>query len=70
MNSPSIIISRRQKTDGPNHNLWNNNGTWWLHFTRHFANGTAQRVRLSLKTTDLNAARALRERIFFRAGNC
>jgi hypothetical protein len=26
----STEISRRQKSRGANHHLWNNNGTWWL----------------------------------------
>ena len=24
----------------PNHHLWNNNGTWWLHYTEHLPDYT------------------------------
>ena len=34
----------------PDHHLWNNNGTWWCHYTVHLPDFTKQRVRLSLRT--------------------
>ncbi len=58
------ILSRRQKTSGPDHHLWNNNGTWWLHITRHFPDGTAKRERVNLKTSDIQVARNTRDRLF------
>lgn len=38
------------------HHLWNNNGTWWLHYTEHLADFTKRRVRRSLRTHDLELA--------------
>jgi hypothetical protein len=45
----------------PNHHLWNNRGTWWCHFTLHKPDYTAERVRVSLKTRDLQQARVRRD---------
>jgi hypothetical protein len=45
----------------PNHHLWNNNGTWWLHYTEHLPDYTKRRVRLSLHTHSVKAARAIRD---------
>jgi hypothetical protein len=61
--SMSPTFSRRQKTDGPNHHLWNNHGTWWFHGTFHKPEGTKERVRLNLHTRDLAEARLKRDRI-------
>ncbi|MCP5540614.1 MAG: hypothetical protein H7A52_10795 [Akkermansiaceae bacterium] len=47
----------------PNHHLWNNRGTWWCHFTVHQSDYTAERVRVSLKTRDLNLARRRRDEL-------
>lgn len=63
MNANTATISRRQKIAGPNHHLCNNHGHWWFHATFHLVNGTAQRVRFSLKTCDLETARARRDKI-------
>lgn len=62
MHTNQHIANRRTKNN-PNHHLWNNNGTWWLHFTLHSATGTRKRHRISLKTPDLDAARRKRDRI-------
>lgn len=59
----SPAFSRRQKTDGPNHHLWNNHGTWWFHGTFHKPEGTKERVRVNLRTRDLAEARLKRDRI-------
>lgn len=61
-------LSRRQKTAGANHHLWNNHGTWWFHGTVHLPNGTAERVRVNLKTADLTRARLLRDHVL--SGRC
>ncbi len=45
----------------PNHHLWNNNGTWWLHYTEHLPDYTKRRVRISLHTNNIRAARAIRD---------
>tara|TARA_B100000809_G_scaffold231420_1_gene246557 strand:+ start:774 stop:1010 length:237 start_codon:yes stop_codon:yes gene_type:complete len=60
------------RTDGsnPNHHLWNNNGTWFTHYTLHTSAFTAERVRRSLGTKSLTAARSLRDHLFRQlAGN-
>jgi hypothetical protein len=58
MNNTKIAI---RIGSNPNHHLWNNNGTWWLHYTEHLPNYTKHRVRLSLHTHDLRTARAIRD---------
>ena len=46
-----------------NHHLWNNNGTWFLHYTRHEPGFIKVRCRQSLRTKSLDAARQLRDLI-------
>ncbi len=45
----------------PDHNIWNNNGTWWLHATVHHPDYTKERVRVSLGTKDREEARLRRD---------
>ena len=45
----------------PDHNIWNNNGTFWCHFTVHNPDYTKERVRVSLHTKDRNEARQRRD---------
>jgi hypothetical protein len=45
----------------PNHHLWNNNGTYWCHYTVHEDDYTKRRVRISLRTKDQEEARARRD---------
>lgn len=59
MNQPTLAV--RVNPGSPNHHLWNYNGTWWCHFTLHLPDFTKRRVRLSLETHDLAAARFLRD---------
>jgi hypothetical protein len=47
--------------DNPDHNIWNNNGTWWCHFTVHNPDYTKERVRVSLHTKDRDEARQRRD---------
>jgi hypothetical protein len=63
-------LSRRQKTGGPNHHLWNNHGTWWFHGTIHKPDGTAERVRVNLATRDEAQARRKRDNIISRFSTC
>lgn len=56
-------LSTRAKEDNPNHHLWNNRGTWWCHFTVHRADYTAERIRVSLRTRDVEQARARRDEL-------
>jgi len=51
----------KNKNPNPNHNIWNNNGTYWCHYTVHEDGYTKKRVRVSLGTKDIAIARALRD---------
>jgi hypothetical protein len=53
---PASKLSIRVSEDNRLHHLWNNNGTWWLHYTEHLADFTKRRVRRSLRTHDLELA--------------
>lgn len=55
-------LSVRVDPTNPNHHLWNNHGTWWLHFTVHDG-AEKRRERLSLRTTDLAVARKKRDTV-------
>ncbi|MDF1658487.1 MAG: hypothetical protein P1U58_12805 [Verrucomicrobiales bacterium] len=56
-------LASRVNEDNPNHHLWNNRGTWWCHFTIHRPDYTSERVRVSLKTRDVELARARRDEL-------
>jgi hypothetical protein len=58
MNTAQIVIRIGTNL---NHHLWNNNGTWWLHYTEHLPDYTKRRVRVSLRTHNVRAARAMRD---------
>ena len=45
------------------HHLWNNHGTWWLHYTLHLPDYTKRRVRKSLGTQNVGEARLRRDEI-------
>lgn len=62
--------SVRVRESNPNHHLWNNNGTWYVHYTVHPTPLTKARVRMSLETKDLEVARQRRDEILTRAGAC
>ena len=53
-------LSLRVRPDNPFHHLWENHGTWWVHFTEHLPDFTKRRVRRSLGTKD--PAEAIRRR--------
>ena len=62
--SDPLCSARRVNTNyfhNPDHNIWNNNGTWWCHFTVHNPDYTKERVRVSLHTKDRDEARARRD---------
>jgi hypothetical protein len=54
-------LSVRVNRKNPDHHLWNNHGTWWLHYTLHLADFTKRRVRKSLGTHCVDEARARRD---------
>lgn len=59
----STELHVRIDADNPNHHLWNNHGTWWIHFTIELDGVRTKRVRRTLGTTDLLRARSLRDEI-------
>ncbi len=54
--APTARLSLRVKETNPLHHLWNNNGTWWIHYTLHLSDYTAKRVRRSLRTNETTEA--------------
>lgn len=59
----------RVRPDNPNHHLWNNHGTWFLHYTVHPTPFTKERIRRSLGTKDLGVARERRDAFFAQLEN-
>ena len=51
------------KPKNPDHHLWNNHGTWWLHYTMHLPDYTKRRIRKSLGTHNVEEARQRRDEI-------
>jgi len=58
-------LSIRTNPENPNHHLWNNHGTWFIHYVVHPTPITKERVRRSLGTRDLNEARARRDALLY-----
>ena len=58
--TPGIRVS----AENPNHHLWNNHGTWFLHYTVHPTPFTKERIRRSLGTKDIRVARERRDSFF------
>ncbi len=56
-------LSVRVNPENPNHHLWNNNGTWFIHYVVHPTPITKERVRRSLRTKSLQEARAKRDEL-------
>ena len=48
----------------PNHHLWSNHGTWFIHYMAYPTRDTKLRVRRSLGTKSLVTARSLRDEFF------
>ena len=55
------ILAISINSENPNHHLYNNNGTWWCHYTWSPTPITAERVRRSLGTKSLSEARTRRD---------
>ena len=64
MSAITHLLGIRVRAENPNHHLWNNHGTWFLHYTVHPTPYTKERVRRSLGTKDINIARARRDSFF------
>ena len=62
-------LALRIDKDNLNHHLWNNNGTWWIHYTIYPTPVTAERKRQSLKTRILSEARKRRDDVFYKLLN-
>jgi hypothetical protein len=60
--APSI----RVHMDNPNHHIWDNNGTWFIHYTLYPSAYRKKRIRRSLRTKDIVCARQSRDRILAR----
>ncbi len=60
--------SVRVRISNPNHHLWNNNGTWYVHYTVHPTPLTKSRVRASLGTKDVETARLRRDELLKQVG--
>ena len=58
--TPSIRI----REENPDHHLWNNHSTWFLHYTIHPTPFTKERIRRSLGTKDVAVARRHRDAFF------
>lgn len=61
----AIRVSRAN----PSHHLWNNNGTWFVHYTVHRPDYTKARIRRSLGTKSLALARHRRDRLIRSFGS-
>ena len=59
----SCVLSLRTHPRNPNHHLWWNNGTWWLHATVHRPDYTKQRLRVPLETKNIHRARTQRDTV-------
>ena len=64
MNSLASVPGIRVRAENPNHHLWNNHGTWFLHYTVHPTPFTKERIRRSLGTKDVKIARERRDTFF------
>ena len=64
MNAVAQLPGIRVRAENPNHHLWNNHGTWFLHYTVHPTSFTKERIRRSLGTKDLDVARERRDSFF------
>lgn len=61
--APSILTVRINRSN-PNHHLWNNNGTWFIHYILSCSDGKKERIRESLETKSVDEARRLRDEFF------
>lgn len=64
MNALTSLSGIRVRAENPNHHLWNNHGTWFLHYTVHPTPFTKERIRRSLGTKDVQVARDRRDSFF------
>ena len=53
----------KHKYYGPDHQLWDNNGTFWAHYSVTRVRGRSKRLRVSLRTKDRKLARQRRDQL-------
>ena len=58
-----VLPPRSGKKHGPDHHIWDNNGTWWAHFSVTRQRGPSKRVRVSLHTNNRKEAQARRDQL-------
>ncbi len=61
--APLAALSIKIDSENTDHHLWNNHGTWWIHYTVHQSDYTKRRVRVSLETRNVREARSRRNSI-------
>ena len=66
MSKNNFKLSATINESNLNHHIWNNNGTWFIHFMIHKEDYTTERIRKSLKTHDVEEARKRRDKVFAR----
>ena len=64
MNTFTALPAIRIRPENLNHHLWNNHGTWFLHYTIYPTSFTKDRIRRSLGTKDVEVARRRRDAFF------
>lgn len=64
MSTLANLPGLRVDAENPNHHLWDNHGTWFLHYTIHPTPFTKERIRRSLGTKDVRVARERRDHFF------
>lgn len=69
MSTATALAGIRVRAENENHHLWNNHGTWFLHYTVHPTPFTKERIRRSLGTKDVAVARARRDAFFAQLAN-
>ena len=68
ISSHPSLPALRIRAENANHHLWNNHGTWFLHYTVYPTPFTKERIRRSLGTKDLQTARERRDAFFAHLG--
>ena len=63
------LLSIRTNSANRDHHIWNNNGTFWCHFTVHLPDFTKERVRVSLETSEISEARQRRDSLLALFGS-
>jgi hypothetical protein len=57
------LVEAHDRRYGPDHHIWDNNGTWWCHLSLARQRGRAKRIRFSLHTNSRSEARKRRDLI-------